>query len=210
MIFPYPFNHYGFIDKIEMPIKNFFWKLECFKNIYAYPWDCVNIHEDVFARFEFFCKTYPFYFVDQAACESRVYEYHKKNIDPEADWDDMTDEQYKSYLRLAQIQEYVLYTRKLNQEKYDYICECWHKSWTSKFIPSDHTFNGEKCSEWISEHAYYYNVDWWFENGELMYTMEKVLEKGKYFNPLDIEDYIQKVGTAYAKEILDLSGYIWN
>lgn len=208
MIFTYPFNKYGFINKIEMPIKYFFYRLEAFKGLEICPWDCVNIHEVVFSQFAYFCRTYPNYFLEQAICEENGEKYHVKHFGESLCKDStVIDRVVKNYLRLSQIQEYVLHTRNLNRAKSEYISNAWMKS--HRLYSELRTDEPEHCYEIKFEHYFYYNVQFWFEQGELMYEMKKVDTETK-FNPLDIDDALDKLDTEYAKEILDLKGCIWN
>ena len=157
------------------------------------------------AEFVWFCKHNPNYFLEQAICEETSY---KQWIGTEhaEDMVECSNEKFNRYMRLSQLQEYFVYTRKLNVIKKEYIADVWHKSWHGTFVPYD---KDPKLVEWKSVHEFYYDVEYWFERDELMYTMKKVDYKTK-FNPLDIEDMLEKHDIQLVKELLDLQGHIWN
>ena len=197
----YPFNKYGFYDYIESPIRQFFRRQKVFKNIELWNFDVCNIPETVFAHFKYFCEDNKFYFINQYCLETHC----PKDVNPE-EWVSAFYDKYEAYRRLNEIQEYVLYTRDLNKAKVEYLSNLWHSSWKAKWI--DSTIHKD-CVEFTTEDYFYLEVNFWFEQGELMYDYKKVDHKTG-FNPLDIEDAMTKLDRQYAKEIIDYSGYIWN
>jgi len=213
----YPFNKYGFYDYITYPIKQIIWRQQIFKNIDICPWDLVNIYETVFARFKRFCKGQMSYYdchknkyLKNACCDIFINQYCRETHNPfgytQEKWNDLMHDNQEAYRRLHEIQEYVLYTRDINQEKLEYIRELYHKSYTCKWVNS---FLGKDLTEFTTTEDFHLEVNFWFEQGELMYEYKKVDHKTD-FNPLDIEDVLTKLDRQYAKEIIEYSGYIWD
>lgn len=203
-IFRYPFNKYGFYDYIENPMRQILKRQKVFKNIELWNFDLCEIYETVFAQFEYFCKANPFYFMKQYCREVQgIKDLMKHSLITD---ESIIDDKLEAYRRLSEIQEYVLHTRKLNETKLDYIGDVFHSSYKSKWIPSE---KYKDCLQYTTDDFFYLKVDFWFERDELIYSLEKVNEKTN-FNPLDIEDEITKLDKKFAKEIIELSGYIWN
>lgn len=202
----YPFNKYGFYDKIKDPIDQIIRRLIVFKNVEIYSFDVCNIVETTFAHFSYFCKANPFYFIDQYCLETRGTQYEIKHNTNFKD-DSFMQDKYEAYRRLYEIQEYVIYTRELNKAKLEYLENEFHKSYKPSWIKTD--ICPEGCVEYVTEDYWGLEVNFWFEMGELMYTYKRVDYDTK-FNPLDVEDVMNKLDRRYAKEIIDYSGYIWN
>lgn len=205
-MFRYPFNKYGFYDKIEDPIKQIFRRQKVFKDVELYSWDICNIVETTFAHFSYFCKANPFYFIDQYCREVRGIQYEIKHNNNFTD-DSFMQDKYEAYRRLYEIQEYVEYTRKLNKAKLEHLQNEFHKSYRPFWVKTD--ICSDDCVEYKTEDYYYLEVNFWFEQGELMYDLKQV-DYETNFNPLDIDDAMNKLDRQYAKEIIDYSGYIWN
>lgn len=192
MMLPYPFNKYGWYDKVEWPIRTFFWKLEAFKNISVDPWNCCNASDVVFAQFEFFCKKNPFQFVERfIRTEKNSYQYD--------DADDLWDDTINDLRRLMEIQEYVCYTRNLNKAVERYLEEV--------FMKYNRLFFVDRLKEKVCLY-----VDYEFIRGEIQYTVtvsKDPIEGKKTFNPLDLEESIDQMDKEYAKEIISLKDFLW-
>lgn len=111
-MFKYPWNKYGFTDKIEMPIRHFFNRLKVFKGIPMFLFECCDIQEWVFAHFKAYLKYYPFNAIEQYAMQG--------NALGKIPW--VSEERLEKYLKVYHLQDYV-HTREVNQAKMDYLWE---------------------------------------------------------------------------------------
>ena len=204
----FPFNSYGYYNYIKDPIRQFLIKRKVFKDIDIWKWDMVNAHEVIFAQFKYFCESYPFYFINQYALEYECCKYPSQSIGvPVEEIRESMQEKLDALLRLNEIQEYVLHTRSLNVSKLEFIHTLWHSSFNYSIF--DKEFYAEDGIR-HPQRSFYMEVEHWFERGELFYTYKKVTDEKVYFNPLDIEEAMDKLDIKYAQEILELKNYIWN
>ena len=109
--------------------------------------------------------------------------------------------------RLAEIQEYVLYTRGYNQAVLEFLEEKFSQSFKMRSEPYD-----DQLSELVFDHFSYMYVDFWFERGEVHYILTETKEKteAKTFNPLDLHDAMDDLDKQFAKEIIEFKNLIWN
>lgn len=187
-------------NSVMFPLRCVYWKWKAFKNLTILPWDAVEIDKVVFATFEFFCEHNPRYFMKQAELElSSLKDF--KEFDDFSRIEQAIIEKVTHLKHLDSIETYVTITRKINNHRIEELNELWGKSYKFPIIT--------RIRAGMIEHEYYLKVDWHYINNELFYTAEKVHEDTKFY-PSDIEDELNKIDIAYAREILLYKDYIWN
>jgi len=205
-MFKYPFNKYGFEDKFISPIRQIFRRQKIFKNVELYPWDLVNIYETIFAQFEAFCKNRPNSFIDRYCSNAESVKQSNKCCGKNIYDDEFMYDNYKAFRRLQQIEEYVLYTRKLNKIKLDTLSDIWHSSYRSYWEKSDLDENAVELKIMCN---YCCEVQFDIEFNELVYTLNQVNYKTD-FNPINVENVLRNLDIKIAKDIVELSSYIWD
>lgn len=207
-MFPYPFNKYGFDYYIVEPIRQFFNKSRIIKT-YVCDWDCVNIHEVVIEIFENYCNHYPRSFIDQWVTEQRALKDYPEYSDNFSE-SDLVDWR-NSNLRLHDLEIYVIQTRKYNQALAKQIENIWHDNYKLRWEDCDDDSGCKRLKDSEEEMI----VDWELDYDTLIIKDWKIVpydekDRSKYFNPLDIENALDKLDADMAKLIIEYKNGIWD
>lgn len=204
-IFNYPFNESGYDYYFKDPIRQILHRRRFFRDIKLYPWDLCNLDEIVFAAFEAYCKSpWGNDFVSRAI----------QNSEKCPLWEDEEGQRrYSIFLRLEQIKEYVLYTRKTNQYIHEQITDLTVNETTFDFEEME-----EKDEEGIpykrlkqKKRNYYLSGSYWWDGSELKHNFKKVSEdQGVKVDWGALESEIRDLNISYAKELIEYKDYIWD
>lgn len=207
-MFKWPFNKYGFDYYIVEPIKQVFKKSRIIKTS-LWDWDCVNIHEVVIDIFENYCNHYPRSFINQWGINQ-----HSMMKDIEF-WENMTDEEKINFndsdLELHNLEIYVTTTRKYNQALLKHISDIWHEHYKLEWEDCKDKPGYSRMKESKEEMI----VDWELDYDTLIIRDWKVVpydekDRSKYFNPLHIENALDKLDVDMAKLIIEYKDGIWD
>lgn len=201
----HPFNEFGYDTYIKDPLRQIKYRQEFFKDIQIYPWDLCNLHEIVFAAFEAYCKKpWGDEFVLRAVQNGKYCPLWEEEV---------SQSRYQIFLRLEQIKEYVLHTRRTNQATLEYITNLIVHETTLGFDDAeDFIEDGEKwCRLRTKSRNYYLKGEYWLDGSELKHNIEKTDEEhATKLSWFDIEQELADLDTAYAKELLEYRDYIWD
>lgn len=209
--FSYPFNYYGFYNKIIFPKKTQKFLKKISKNIFLQSWDLCQMPELVFNMFEEFCNNYPFHFVEQWSIQQKdygqyQYAFEKSSLSEEEYFNNILRE-LEPYRELESLRKYV-YVRKTNWEKYKYITDVVLKNSTFRWEVYK---ENEKLKELKIDQKKYYSITYWFDYDVLCYKLKEVETKEEEKSDWHfIEDDLIKMDQKHAAMILNYACYIWD
>ncbi len=209
------------------------------KDVDVMPWDCVNVHELVFANFVMFfseCHEHLTPWLEDGKWQEHK---HSENWEgtPEGEGSGL------KYKDMLEIYMYIKYIRHENEKLKDdllhlLLCKENYKTWWSD---CDEVYDGEKCVKHESQRLANFKVDWNYSKccmtDEIIYaglaigegydskipelyadnltinTTQLETTSDEYREDFDIlykiERELVELDNKYAKKILDIREYLW-
>jgi hypothetical protein len=183
--FKYPWNKYGFWDKIQYPFfKKPYWIFKLMKNVEFYPWDLVNSSIDIlFMQYQQFFEKNEEHL--KPWLEEGKWQEHKHS----ENWEGTPKGKGSGlkYRDMLEIYMYIKYIRNENEKKKDelmhlLLCDENYKTWTED---CNEVYDGEKCYLHKHERLANFKVD-------CTYSKNKITDKDIY-SMIECEEEYKKL-----------------